>query len=138
MSAMKNGFTIVIVAAVALVGFGCGDDDGDEGAPDATASVERYCELTRELDRAGGEMFEELEKDPDASPKDFRAAERQLVEESEESLDELQEVAPAEIKDDVTSLVQALSARAGLDAKVPPDAEAAETRVTKFEKQNCV
>ena len=54
MSAMKNGFTIVIVAAVALVGFGCGDDDGDEGAQVATASVERYCELTRELNEAGG------------------------------------------------------------------------------------
>ena len=51
---MKNGFTIVMVAAVALVGFGCGDDDGDEGASVATVSVERYCKLTRELDRAGG------------------------------------------------------------------------------------
>jgi hypothetical protein len=138
MSAMKNGFTIVMVAAVALVGFGCGDDDGDEGAPDATASVERYCELTRELDRAGEEFFEDLEKDPDATPKDYQAAERQLVEESEESLDELQDVAPAEIKDDVAILVQALSARAGLEAEVPPNAEAAETRITKFEKQNCV
>lgn len=138
MSAMNNVFTIVIVAAVAVVGFGCGDDDRDEGAPDATASVERYCELTRELDRAGGEMFEDLEKDPDASRKDFEAAERQLVQENEQSLEELQDVASAEIKDDVAILVEALRARAGLEAEVPPDAEAAETRVTKFEKQNCV
>ena len=138
MIAMKNGFTIGIVAAVALVGFGCGDDDGDDGAPAATASVERYCELTRELDQAGGKVFEELEKDPDATPKDFQAAERQLVEDNEESLDELQEVAPVAIKDDVASLVHALNARAGLEAKVPQDADAAETRITKFEKQNCV
>jgi hypothetical protein len=138
MIATKNGFTIVIVAAIALVGFGCGDDGGDEGAPEATANVERYCELTRELDRVGGEIFEDLEKDPDATPKDFQAAERQLVEESEESLDELQDVAPAEIKDDVAILVQALSARSGLEAEVPPNAEVAETRITKFEKQNCV
>lgn len=131
---MKNGVTIVIVAAVALVGFGCGDDDGDEGA---TASVERYCELTRELDRAGAEMFDDLEKDPDATPKDFEAAERQLVEENEESLEEIQEVAPAEIKDDVAVLVEALRARAGLDAEAQPDAEAAETRIDKFEKPNC-
>ena len=137
MIAMKNGFTIGIVAAVALVGFGCGDDDGD-GAPAATASVERYCELTRELDRAGGRTFEELEKDPEATPKDFQAAERQLVEDNEESLEELQEVAPVAIKDDVASLVHALSVRAGLEDKVPQDAEAAETRITKFEKQNCV
>ena len=137
MSAMKNGFTIVMVAAVALVGFGCGDDDGDEGAPDATASVERYCELSRELDRAGGKMFEDLEKDRDATPKDFKAAERQLVEKNEVYLEELQQVPPAEIKDDVAILVEALRARAGLEAEVPPGAEAAETRVTKFEKQNC-
>jgi hypothetical protein len=137
MSAMKNGFTIVIVAAVALVGFGCGDDDGDEGAPDATASVERYCELTRELDRAGTEIFEDLEKDPNATPKDFEAAERQLVEENKESLEDLQEVAPAEIKNDVAILVEALRARAGLEAEVRAGAEAAETRIDKFEKPNC-
>jgi hypothetical protein len=137
MSAMKNGFTIVIVAAVALVGFGCGDDDGDEGAQVASASVERYCELTRELDRAGGEIFEDLEKDPDATPKDFEAAERQMVEENEGSLEELQEVVPAEIQNDVAILVEALRARAGLEAEVSPDAEAAETRIDKFEKQNC-
>ena len=134
---MKNGFTIVMVAAVALVGFGCGGDGGDEGAPDATASVERYCELTRELDRAGVKMFEELEKDPDATPKDFKAAERQLVEENEHSLEKLQEVAPAEINDDVAMLVEALRARAGLEAEVPPEADAAETRIIKFEKQSC-
>ena len=81
--------------------------------------------------------FEDLEKDPDATPKDFQAAERQLVDENEDSLDELQEVAPAEIKNDVAILVHALRARAGLEAEVPPDAEAAETRITKFEKQNC-
>jgi hypothetical protein len=132
MIAMKTGFV------VAMVGFGCGDDDGDEGAPEATASVERYCQLTRELDRAGGEIFEDLEKDPDATPKDFKAAERQLVEENEGSLEELQEVVPDEIKDDVAILVEALRARAGLEADVPPGAEAAETRIDKFEKQNCV
>ena len=137
MSAMKNGFTVVIVAAVALVGFGCGDDDGNEGAPAATVSVERYCELTRELDRAGGEIFEELEKDPDASPKDFEAAERQMVEQNEGSLEELQQVVPDEIKDDVAILVEALRARAGLEGEVSPDAGAAETRIDKFEKQNC-
>jgi hypothetical protein len=137
MSAMKNGFTIVMVAAVALVGFGCGDDDGDEGAAHATASVERYCELTRELDRAGTQIFEDLEKDPDATRKDYEAAERQLVEENGESLEEIQEVAPAEIKDDVAILVEALRARAGLDAEVQPEAGAAETRIDKFEKPNC-
>ena len=92
---------------------------------------------TRELDRAGEEIFEELEKDPDATPKDFEAAVRQLVEENEASLEELQQVAPAEITDDVASLVEALRARAGRLADVPPDADAAETPIGEFEKQNC-
>lgn len=135
---MKNGFTIVRVAAVPWWAFGCGDDDGDEGAPDATASVERYCELySRARSGRGEEIFEELEKDPDATPKDFEAAVRQLVEENEASLEVLQQVAPAEIKGNVAILVEALRARAGLLADVPPDADAADTPIRKFEKQNC-
>ena len=60
-----------------------------------------------------------------------------MVEENEGSLEELDEVAPDEIKDNVAMRVQALRAQAGLEAEVSPDAEAADTRIDKFEKQNC-
>jgi non-homologous end joining protein Ku len=128
---------MVMVAAMALGASGCGDDDDDEGAPAAEASVERYCELSRQLDRAGQKVFEDLEQDPEATSKDFEAAERQLVEENEEPLQEIQEVAPAEIRDDVATLVQALRARAGLGEPPQANSGAAERRITEFERESC-
>jgi len=134
---LRAGFAIVIASAVVLGAIGCGDDDGDEAAPDATASVERYCELSRELDRAGEERFEALEEDPNATREDFEAAERELVEENEDALEEIQEAAPAEINDDAAILAEALRARAGLADEVPPDAGEAERRINRFEQENC-
>ena len=126
---------LIAVAAIALVPLGCGDDD--DGGSDTTASVARYCELTQELDKAGEKAFKDLENDSDATRKDFVAAERQFVEENQESLEAVQDVAPAEITDDVAILVKALRARAGLEAGIPSEADAAEGRINKFEKENC-
>jgi hypothetical protein len=131
------GFAVVIASALMLGTIGCGDDDSEE-APEATASVERFCELSRELDRAGEEQFEALEEDPNATREDFEAAERELVEENEDALEEIQEAAPAEINDDVAVLVEALRARAGLADEMPSDADEAERRINGFEEENCV
>jgi hypothetical protein len=134
---LRAGFAIVIASAVVLGATGCSDDDGDEAAPDGTASLERYCELSRELDRAGEEQLEALEEDPNATVEDLKAAERELIEENEDALEEIQEVAPAEINDDVAIRVEALRARAGLADEVPPDAKEAERRINMFKEENC-
>jgi hypothetical protein len=129
-------FGLILLGVItAVLAVGCGDDDDDQTA---AADLERFCALSEELDRAGADAFRELEQDPDATPEDFEAAERELVESHEAQIDELQEVAPPEIAEDARTLAEALRARAGLGAKVDEgEAEAAEQRVQRFEKQNC-
>ncbi len=128
---------IAAVAASSLMLFACGDDDGggeEAGGPD----VERYCALSVELDEAGSEAFRELESDPEATKADFEAAEREFVESNEEKIDEVSEVAPEEISEDVTTLFASLRARAGLGPEVDEaEVRAAEKRVQAFDKENC-
>jgi len=118
----------------------CGDDDNDEAADTtASADVGRYCELTKQLDEAGSEAFRELEQDPKATQKDFEEAEADFVRQHEADLDELAEVAPEEIQDDVPVLVAGLRGRAGLEEQPPDDQELkkAERAITRFERTNC-
>jgi hypothetical protein len=123
---------------VALVLAACGDDDSAETTP-ATADVDRYCALTAELDRAGREQFEALERDPSATEEQFEAAERELVEDNEEQLAELVAVAPEEIESHVEVLIGALRERAGLDAEDtdPAAVRDAERALARFEQENC-
>jgi hypothetical protein len=132
--------SIIIAALLALLALSaCGGDDDGEGQDIATTGdVERYCELSAELDRAGEAAFGELERDPNATPEEFRAAERELVEGQEAEIQELQDAAPAEIVEDVETLSDALRARAGLGPQVDEaEAAAAERRVQEFEKRSC-
>jgi hypothetical protein len=126
----------LVLLAAALTG--CGDDDSGDGEPAAQADVGRYCKISKQLDRAGQKQFEELEQDPNATPKDFAAAERRLVEENEDLLAELQQVAPNEIREDVAVLIASLRARAGItEGPAPKKTAAAEKKITSFEKANC-
>jgi hypothetical protein len=130
------GILIALILAVALSA--CGE--GDEAEPTtAQSDLARYCDLSRELDQAGQEQFQSLEDDPDATGEDFAAAERALVEENEDALNEIQEIAPPEIRDHAVTLVTALRVRAGVsDAQIDPaDAEDAEKAIDDFEKENC-
>lgn len=121
------------MAAVAvLLVTGCGDDEEDAG------DVERYYELTRELDEAGTEHFEALEVDESATEDDFAEAERQFVEDNEDRFDELIESAPEEIRADVDTFLGAM--RSGeLSAEGGPsdDAIAAEEAIVAWEEANC-
>jgi hypothetical protein len=118
----------------------CGDDDSTQSEPTASKpDSARYCELSAQLDQAGKEQFQALAKDPNASREDYEAAERDLVEENSDLLEEIQQVAPAEIQDQAATLIASLRVRAGLsDEKVDPgQAKEAEKAVVAFEKQNC-
>jgi len=123
----------VILVASGLLATGCGDDDNGEGDAAAGPDLERYCQLTAELDRAGEEAFQRQ-----ATEKDFEAAEKELVESHQAEIDELEQVAPEEISEDVETLSNGLRARAGLGPAVDEAEEkAADKRVEGFEKQNC-
>jgi hypothetical protein len=129
----------VLVAPAFLAG--CGDDASDTSTTDAAAASDpaRYCELTEELDAAGEEVFAPLEQDQNATREDFEQAEAQLVEENQDQLEEIQQVAPPEIQPDVETIVSALYVRAGLEGAGPSNSEvgAAEKRLDAFEKENC-
>src|SRR5215207_560214 len=129
---------LLVLVASGLLATGCGDDDNGESDDVAGPDLERYCELTAELNRAGEEAFHGLEKDPQATEKDFEAAEKGFVESHQAQLNELEQVAPEEISKDVETLSNGLRARAGLGPGVDEAEEgAADKRVAGFEKQNC-
>ncbi len=130
----------VLLLALALPA--CGDDEESTTSSEESAAVpdlERYCELSLELDAAGEETFAELENDPDATRADFEQAEQELIEDNAANLDEIQSVAPDEIQADVETLIAGLQVRAGLASEGPPEEEAAsaEERLDEFETANC-
>ena len=128
------GYLCALLLAMGLSACG-GDDGGDSaGGPDP----ERYCELVAELEEAGGKAFDEVEADKDATEEDYAAASKQFTEDSEDSFDELIEVAPEEIKEDAEILVRSIRGQSGLGEDVPKEeAVAAEDRLRSWEEENC-
>jgi hypothetical protein len=130
-------FLLAALASAALVGAGCGDDDEEKKQGGRAGDVQRYCGLSRELDRAGEQLFKPLERE-NASAKEFETAEKKFVQGHEADLNELQRVAPESIRNDAKMLVAARRAQAGLGPPVnEAKAGAAEERVQRFEKRNC-
>jgi hypothetical protein len=92
---------IALTATLALAA--CGDEDSPSTsaratAPPAAGDLERYCALTREMDAAGTKFFARLEESKNATAADFEAAERRFVERFAPQFEEIQRVAPAEIR----------------------------------------
>ena len=121
------------VAVLAGVVAGCGDDDDSSSEGD----VERYCELVDELDQAGSDAFEGL--DETSTDEDFAEAERQFLEDNADAFEELEDVAPEEIADDIDTLLEAQEERAagGEQEETSEDVSDAEERVGEFEDENC-
>lgn len=96
-------------AALALAFTGaCGDNGEIENTADGSGSAQEYCAMSAELDAA------------DAPPTD-------------EQLDEIVEVAPAEIKDDVRTLADAIREE-DFEAEA---AQEADQNLQAWEAQNC-
>lgn len=128
------------VAALLVLGVAaCGGGDGDGGETTAAADLDRYCELTQQLDQAGTEAFEALEQDPKATRKDFEQAEADFLREHEPEFEEIVQVAPKEIQDEVRVLLAATRGRAGLEEQPPnkQDEQTAQQTVQQFERENC-
>jgi hypothetical protein len=132
----RRHLTAACLAALALASAaaGCGDDDaGDARVGDPA----RYCALTAELDALGESIFGALPRT--AGPEEFAVAERELVRRAGDRLEELERVAPEEIRADVPVLIEGLRARAGIqDAEVgEEEAAAAERRILAYEERAC-
>jgi hypothetical protein len=127
----------VLTATIALAA--CGSEDP---APQPTAKApgdrERYCTLSREMDAAGERFFARLERKENATAADYEAAERRFVERFTPQFEEVERVAPAEIRDDVRILLAGQRSRAGLGGDVgEAEASAAEERVLRYERRHC-
>jgi hypothetical protein len=135
---------LALGAALALALTACGDDESpttQSSAESAPASaeggdVDRYCELTAELDAQGEQVFADLPED--APPEEVRRREQQLLEQVSPQFDELLEVAPDAIEDDVPILLDGIRARATTGEDPNQEASsAAEERILAFEEENC-
>lgn len=103
---------------------GCGDDE------ELTAHERRYCELSQELEQIGRRVFADLPEAP--TEEEFAAANRRFVEEADAELDELMDVAPSEIEDDVEAYVEHFHAQARGE-----DADVTDERLVEWEEDNC-
>lgn len=129
-------------AALALALTACGDDPATqssaESAPSSAAGgdVDRYCELTAELDARGEQVFADLPED--APQEEVLRREQQLLEQISPQFDELLEAAPDAIEDDVPILLDGIRARATTGEDPNQEASsAAEDRILAFEEENC-
>jgi hypothetical protein len=90
------------------------------------------------MDTAGSKLFARVERDKNATAKDFEAAERRFVRRFASQLQEIERAAPTAIRADVHVLITGLRERAGLGGSVDAaQAGAAEKRVEAFEKRRC-
>lgn len=121
---------LVLVAAVV----GACADDGDD---DAAGDVNRYCELTAELDAAGSEAFAALEGDESATDEDYAQAEADFIEAHQDDFDAILDAAPNEIRDDLQVILDAQERRADGNDEPIEGADEAEERILDFEDANC-
>jgi hypothetical protein len=131
-----------MIALLALLGTplaACGDDgtgEAGQATGQATEAVdsERYCMLVQQLDQSGEEIFADVSEDDPAA---LMAAERRLVEENQETLQQLEEAAPSEIAEDVATYTAGFRARAQGEPYDEEAASAAEERILAFEEGAC-
>jgi hypothetical protein len=121
----------VLAAMAGLLLAGC----GGAGSTTASAKVQRFCELQAQLAGLGQKLTAPLEKS-NASPAQFRAADRKIVESPQ--FKELQKTIPAEIKKPAQIALAALRGRAGAGPPVSQAKESAAIKqVQQFAQQNC-
>jgi hypothetical protein len=120
--------TVPLVVAGLAFTTGCGD-----GGEESRGDVGRYCELVQEVEVE----FSSLDIDESATPDDVARLRLDFIEAHQDEFDELREIVPDEIREEVEFLRQAERQLAdGGDAPVP-EAQQAEERVAEFDTENC-
>lgn len=117
-------------ALVVLVAAGACGGDGDDDGGELSADERRYCELTDELDAKGEAAFADITEE--SSEEDIAATEKAFVESADAEFDELVEVAPAEIEEEVADYVAGFRARAAGE-----DSNADDAPLVEWEEENC-
>ncbi len=106
-------------------------------SPADRADAERFCTITTRLEAAGQEAFAGLGRN--ASPAEYKAAERAFVLDNAAMLDQLVVAAPATLAPHVETMLTAMRQRGGLaDGHVEQqEAANAEKHILAFEKSHC-
>jgi hypothetical protein len=127
----------LLSAALAIGVVACGDDDDASTA--AAPDLDRYCELVDELDAASAAIFGEFEGDAQLSEADIAEAQQRFFDENEDQIEELERVAPNEIRDDVELSIESTRARAEEeDTDIPEqDVVDANLRLQEFRRNEC-
>lgn len=125
--------SILGLAAVLLVFGACGDDGNDASGGDAAGGdLDRYCEISSELDKRGEKAFEEAPDD--ASEVDVL---KKFFADNDELFDELREVAPEEVRNDIETVYKANQDFIAGDESAAEKAEPADDRLTDYNEKNC-
>lgn len=128
----RRGAAFAAVLAIALGACSDDDDDASGDAEVAAADDERYCELAAEVEAQAEETFSELGEDADEEQ--VTAAQGQLLEGIDDELDEMVDVAPPEIADDVEAYVAFFRAQMRNE---DVEEEVSDERILAWEEANC-
>lgn len=129
---------LVAIATATLALSACDTGLETEQAAIGEPDVERFCQLSAQLDELGDqELALDLESttpDPEAVQAEFS----DFVDAQSDRLEELQRVAPPEVADDVETFVETIRdvAETGDLSAVDAGSEA-EERITEFEEEQC-
>ena len=125
--------------AGALGACGGGGDDSSSTTTTSAADLDRFCAAIGELDAASNKIFAQLRQGGQISSDQLAAAEKKFLQQNADTVQELEQVAPEEIRADLATSIEASRVRAGLASGGPTAAEetAAAQHVREFRKQNC-
>ena len=124
---MKTGWFGVAVGFLGLIG--CGDDGG--GAQASGSNVERYCEVTAELDTASDKLINSEADTPEEIKKGFV----DLFAGHGDEFEDLVEAAPAEIKAEVALGIEAF--RKAADGDFSAMERFDDSKISDFDAKNC-
>lgn len=130
--ARRKGAALAFAAVLVITLGACSDDDDDaSGDAEVAADEVRYCELTAEVEAQAEETFSGLGED--ANEEQVTAAQAQLLEDVDDELDEMVDVAPPEIADDVEAYVAFFRAQ----MRNEETEQVSDARILAWEEANC-
>ena len=113
---------------------GCGGGGGGNSTT-SSSDVQQFCELQAQLSKLGQKLTAPLEQ-RNASPAQFKAAERKIVQ--SQQFKKLEQAIPSEIKEAGQTAFAAQRSRAGVGPPANQQQEAAaEKQIQQFTTKNC-
>ena len=139
MRRIELAICIALCAVAGALGACGGGDDSSSTTTTSAADLDRFCAAIGELDAASNKIFAQLRQGGQISSDQLAAAEKKFLQQNADTVQELEQVAPEEIRADLATSIEASRVRAGLASGGPTAAEetAAAQHVREFRKQNC-